>query len=239
MTAPQDRYLIVNADDLGLSAETNRGIFEAHRHGVVTSASLMVMQSAAADALAASRQFPRLSIGLHVDLAEAICERGDWHQAYERVPLDDPNAVESELRKQLAQFRQSVGRDPTHLDSHQNLHHRPALRPVFRRVARELSIPLRGFDPRVQHCGRFYGRIKDDIFPEGITVANLCRIINELTPGITELSCHPGCDATLVSQYAKERLQEVEVLCNPRVRVELARANVTLVSFADFATIAG
>ena len=34
------RYLIVNADDLGYSAGVNRGILEAHRDGIVSSASV-------------------------------------------------------------------------------------------------------------------------------------------------------------------------------------------------------
>ena len=33
------RYLIVNADDLGMSSGINAGILEAHRDGIVTSAS--------------------------------------------------------------------------------------------------------------------------------------------------------------------------------------------------------
>ena len=44
---PETRRLIVNADDLGLSAGVNRGIVEAHARGIVTSASLMVRQPAA------------------------------------------------------------------------------------------------------------------------------------------------------------------------------------------------
>jgi len=36
------RYLIVNADDFGQSPGVNRGIIQAHEHGIVTSASLMV-----------------------------------------------------------------------------------------------------------------------------------------------------------------------------------------------------
>src|SRR6185369_3647763 len=38
----RERFVIVNADDLGLSAEVDRGIFEAHDGGIVTSASLLV-----------------------------------------------------------------------------------------------------------------------------------------------------------------------------------------------------
>ena len=40
----EERFLVVNADDLGLSAAVNDGIFAAHSEGIVTSASLMVRQ---------------------------------------------------------------------------------------------------------------------------------------------------------------------------------------------------
>ena len=36
------RRLVVNADDLGLTAGVNDGILRAHEHGIVTSASLLV-----------------------------------------------------------------------------------------------------------------------------------------------------------------------------------------------------
>lgn len=35
------KRLIVNADDFGLCASVNRGVLEAHRRGIVTSASLL------------------------------------------------------------------------------------------------------------------------------------------------------------------------------------------------------
>ena len=37
-----ERLLIVNADDFGLSPGVNAGVIEAHERGIVTSASLMV-----------------------------------------------------------------------------------------------------------------------------------------------------------------------------------------------------
>ncbi|HEX5528478.1 MAG TPA: ChbG/HpnK family deacetylase, partial [Methylomirabilota bacterium] len=42
MTSRADRYLIVNADDLGADDGTTWGIIESHERGIVTSASLMV-----------------------------------------------------------------------------------------------------------------------------------------------------------------------------------------------------
>ncbi|MGH9673831.1 MAG: ChbG/HpnK family deacetylase, partial [Bryobacteraceae bacterium] len=36
-----DRRLIVNADDFGFTAGVNRGIVDAHCHGILTSTTLM------------------------------------------------------------------------------------------------------------------------------------------------------------------------------------------------------
>jgi hypothetical protein len=63
------RFLIVNADDFGLSEGVNRGIIEAHERGIVTSASLMVRNRPPRGGAIRANQ-PRLSVGLHVDLGE-------------------------------------------------------------------------------------------------------------------------------------------------------------------------
>src|SRR6266571_2896442 len=112
------RFLIVNADDFGQSSGINRGIIKAHADGIVTSASLMVRWPAAAEAAAYARAHPRLSLGLHFDLAECTHDRGTWVPVYMRVNWDDSKEVEQELREQLNLFRELVGQDPTHLASH-------------------------------------------------------------------------------------------------------------------------
>ena len=230
------RWLIVNADDLGLSAATNAGIFQAHTHGIVTSASLMVTQSAAVDALRASREFPRLSIGLHVDLADWSYRNEKW--TYEIAPLDDLAAVEMETLRQIARFRELAGRDPTHLDSHQHVHRARMVRPIFEKIAAKLALPLRGCAERIAFYGAFYGRGKTEAYPQNITAEHLCRAIRELGPGVTELSCHPGYDRQLDSDYRDERIQEVETLCDARVRAEIEQQNVALISFADLSSVA-
>ena len=57
------RYLIVNADDFGLSHGVNRGVTQAHAAGIVTSTSLMVYGSAASEAAAYSRRQRNFSTG--------------------------------------------------------------------------------------------------------------------------------------------------------------------------------
>lgn len=60
------KYLILNADDFGYSADVNAAIARAHREGVLTSASLMVAEPGFAEAVEIARQTPTLGVGLHV-----------------------------------------------------------------------------------------------------------------------------------------------------------------------------
>jgi hopanoid biosynthesis associated protein HpnK len=66
-----DRALIVTADDFGLSLEVNEAVEEAHRKGVLTSASLVVTGDAAADAVKRAKKMPKLGVGLHLALLDA------------------------------------------------------------------------------------------------------------------------------------------------------------------------
>src|SRR3954465_13317363 len=98
--ASETRRLIVNADDFGLSRGVNAGIIQAHGHGIVTSASLMVRASATAAREAAdyAKGRPRLGVGLHVDIGEWAVVDGEWTPLYEVVPANDAAAIADELR---------------------------------------------------------------------------------------------------------------------------------------------
>ena len=141
---PDPRFLIVNADDLGLSEAVNAGIAEAHERGIVTSASLMVRQGAAPAAADYAAAHPALAVGLHIDLGQWDYVNGEWMAAYERCAPDDEAAVEAECRAQLDGFRRLLNRDPTHLDSHQHTHMSEPVASVAERLATELGAPLRG-----------------------------------------------------------------------------------------------
>lgn len=192
--------LVVNADDLGLSVGVNRGIARAHKEGIVTSASLMTLRPGAEDAARLVRRLPRLAVGLHL-------EPGD-------------------VGAQLERFRELVGRDPTHVDSHHHVHLYEPMRSAAIELASGLGVPLRSLDPRVRYSEAFFGR-------DAVTVEALLAILRDLAPGVTELGCHPGLDAGLDSTYVAERVIEVETLCDPRVREAIEREGIRLASFAD------
>jgi len=62
--------LIVTADDFGVAVEVNDAVEQAHTHGILTAASLMVGGGFVADAVARARRLPTLRVGLHIVLVE-------------------------------------------------------------------------------------------------------------------------------------------------------------------------
>src|SRR5690349_9875299 len=105
------KCLIVNADDFGASRGINRGILEAFRSGILTSASLLVNAPWSEEAATLSRSVPEMSVGLHADLTHR-----------ENITARD-SLIRSALARQISAFEKLMGRMPTHLDSHRNIHH--------------------------------------------------------------------------------------------------------------------
>jgi chitin disaccharide deacetylase len=229
------RYLIVNADDFGQSYGINHGIIKAHRGGIVTSASLMVRWLAASEAATYALDHPSLSLGLHVDLGEKIFRAGVWEPVYTVVPLQNSTAIGDEIARQLGMFRQLMGRDPSHLDSHQHVHLREPVRTLLVEVARQLNIPLRHCNPVVSYRGGFYGQTADGTpLPDVISLDGLMRILETLPTGCTELGCHPADECDMNTMYRHERVEELKVLCDARVHTAIKTMGIELCSFANF-----
>jgi chitin disaccharide deacetylase len=195
---PASRSLIVNADDLGLSEAVNEGVLAAHEEGIVTSASLMVERPAAAAAVVRLAGHPRLGVGLHLE--------------------DD------DFRPQLERFRELVGRDPDHLDSHKHIHESEPASARAEALAAELGVPLRNRE--VPYERGFYGR-------EAIGPERLIELIRTLPPGWTEIGCHPSAGPVPTSSYDAERQIELATLRDPGVKNLLNVSDVRLCSFAQ------
>jgi predicted glycoside hydrolase/deacetylase ChbG (UPF0249 family) len=153
------KKLIVNADDFGLAEEINRGIIAAHRDGILTSASLLANGPAFDDAIGARRHFPRLSIGMHLNLSQGwpvsaaqrvptlVNERRELHLGpfqlwvgilRKKISLED---IRTECRAQIVRLF-DAGVSPTHLDGHLHVHLLPPLSPILIGLALEFCIPF-------------------------------------------------------------------------------------------------
>jgi len=151
------RQLIVNADDFGLTTGVNRAIAEAHRDGIVSSATLMANGAAFDDAIKAAREEPSLSVGCHVVLLDGSpVSPAALLDTLVAVRSAEPEKFYSSLsafaaratlggfdREQLveeitAQIRkiQAAGIEVTHLDSHKHAHLFPEILAAMLRAAK-------------------------------------------------------------------------------------------------------
>ena len=220
------KYLIVNGDDFGASRGINRGIVELYEKGVLTSTSLMIAMPAAKKAVELARKAPGLGVGLHVALTDEDCA--------ELVDFSDAARCAAEIESQVERFSSLLGRLPTHLDSHQNVHRDERLLPLFVSIAQRYGLPLREHSP-VRYFSNFYGQWDGEPHPEHIGVESLLRMLDdELSDGVTELSCHPGYSVPdFESPYDAEREIEIRTLSDARVREYLEARDVTLINFSD------
>jgi predicted glycoside hydrolase/deacetylase ChbG (UPF0249 family) len=234
-TMSGEKYLIVNADDFGQSPGINRGIIEAHERGVVTSASLMTRWLAAGEASIYARKHPELSLGLHLDLGEWVYRGGSWVALYTVIALDDAVVVEREIARQFEVFYDLMGRHPSHVNSHQHVHMREPFRSIALQICDSLGIPLRNLCPDVHYFTKFYGQTTDGLpLPAYISLERLIEIVSTLPNGLTVLTCHPGYAEDLKTMYRIERRNELQVLCDPRVRATIDALGIKLCSFNDW-----
>lgn len=249
------KRLIVNADDFGRTSGVNAGVLEAHLSGVVTSATVMVLEPAAEEGVSEARtRAPRLSLGLHFvltggglpastpDRIPSLLVDGRFPRSAESLPPELPREeISRELEAQISLFEKMAGSPPSHLDSHHHSALHPSVQPVFAEAARRRGLPVRASSERAREELRATGvttpdRFLDGFYGEGATEENLCEILRGLAEETSELMCHPGrADEKLVSgsTYARERERELAILCDPGIRPLLAEAEIRLITFAD------
>lgn len=228
-----DRYVIINADDLGLSVGVNKGIADAHDHGIVTSASLMVLGPGAEQAAQWARSRPGLSVGIHIDICDFEFRDHEWNLLYERASLDDPAAVATEVVNQLRRFEELMGGPPTHIDCHQHIHRGEPARSVIMAEAAAVGVPLRDHSPAT-YVGGFYGQTNvGEPLPELITGRALAGLLRSLPPGWSELACHAGYAEDTNTSYRSERRTEVDALCDPLVRTTIKQLGIELRTFRE------
>jgi hopanoid biosynthesis associated protein HpnK len=151
------RNLIVNADDLGWTAGVNRGVAEAHRNGIVTSASLLANGEAVAEAVELARDTSGLGVGVHLNLNDGppvapresvpslVNDSGEFEGGPDGLLLKIATRglamreVEIEWEAQISKVR-NAGIEPTHLDGHKHVHMLPGLFEIALRLAKRHGI---------------------------------------------------------------------------------------------------
>jgi len=138
------RRLVVNADDFGRSQSINQAVIRAHREGILTTASLMVNEPCAGEAVALARENPGLGVGLHLVLvcgaaalpAATIPQLADARGQFSNNPVVTGwryffrAKCRAQLRLEIAaQFKKfrATGLPLDHVNGHLHLHLHPAV----------------------------------------------------------------------------------------------------------------
>jgi len=150
------KRLIVNADGFGFTFGNNRAILEVLEHGFVRSVSVNVTWPAVKEVSVLVRQFPHVSVGIHLNLSvgppilpakeipSLVGANGEFLGApeFRRRSLRrqfDVGEMKRELRSQIARLRY-LGVRVSHWDSHQGQHLYPGFFEAVLAVARAEGI---------------------------------------------------------------------------------------------------
>lgn len=150
---------IFNADDFGISKGVNAAIVKAHREGILNSASLMINQKYAAEAVKLAKEMPELEMGLHVNLTNEypaasaqeipllVDGQGKLKNGFVNLlllsffkPRQLRLQIEIEMRAQIAKYL-TTGLPLQHLDSHRHVHMIPQIFKTMRKLQKEFEVP--------------------------------------------------------------------------------------------------
>jgi predicted glycoside hydrolase/deacetylase ChbG (UPF0249 family) len=171
--------LIVNADDLGESEETNAQTFELIERGIVSSTTVLTNGHAFEDAVRRIKAVgPPLSVGVHLNayefppvgngegLGPLIGPDGAMNGRILDTPVDGSlrAGIAREWIAQVDRLR-AQGVEVSHLDSHLHTHTLPALFPALKAVQR--------------HCGVRRVRITKNLYAPSLPPASRTLLLQK------------------------------------------------------------
>lgn len=210
------KYLIINADDFGLSHIFNEIILDLIRKDLIRSTTVMVNrvkdnQKSQFDELITLSKNKNLSIGLHLEFKEEDC----------------PSQIKSQYKK----FKELLGFYPSHLDIHKSSTIRESISCVAY-FCRDKKIPCRnkGGDIdyyKTTHLPAFLGSIEDfDKIKEWIKTFEDEKYY--------EIVFHPGkFDPDCKSSLNKDRERDVKHI--KKLNTILGKNNIKISNYSDLA----
>ncbi len=258
---PEARLLIVNADELGFCHAANVGVYDALRHGLATSASLMVPCPWARGAAAGYRG-EDVGVHLTVNAEHDLYRWGpithapsllDGDGGFPRTVADvwDHADLDEVRRECRAQIERAIlwGFDVSHLDAHMGtMQIKSEFFDVYLDLAVEFGLPLRlsgaGTEPLIGFPFRALATDVGVLFPDELVYIPgvgsrqiLLDAIADMGPGVTEAYLHPAVASPELEAMAtdwEDRVDDHRLLVDDRQLSDaIADAGITLIGYRE------
>ena len=139
------KKIIVVADDFGFCTSVNDGCVEAYQQGAVRELSLMLKSPGTQDALEKAKKNSIKNIGLHCLLVfwedrGTLARRDDYKKLFQELSKDN---IINLFHYEVSLFEKVVGRKPSHITSHYQIHGHEKLRDAVLAYCHANNIPMR------------------------------------------------------------------------------------------------
>jgi hypothetical protein len=251
--------LIVNGDDLGISHAVNLAMIDCFTKGIMSSASMMVNMPYAKEAAALMKEYPGLSVGLHLNLtvgfpllknyktllkADGSFNKGILQMEKGQVDLKE---AEAECRAQLDKFIELTGQMPDHINSHHGIEMIPGAQKILQNIAEENHLPIRQFmewgmkEEPVYTVSKELPLLKMVLKKDGTSACvkdwKECFSQEELKSNAAfEMAAHPGYvdyDLLQVSSLTSGRCHDANTFMSKELQEWIAQNKVELITYKD------
>lgn len=263
MGAPADgraetKYLVIRADDIGMSHSVNVALKELLDTGYPVSASVMFPCPWYREAVSILKEYDNVSVGIHLTLnsewenyrwgpivgREAVPSLvdadGHFHHKTDPLKANPPKReeMEKELRAQIERAMTS-GLKIDYVDYHMGIRGVPGFNEVCEKLANEYGLGMWG-DYGMARLAEHYAASPDE------KTKALTGMIDRLSPGYSYVMTHIGMDdselgamrdmnssGSLSNDMSKHRYAELTALTSLEFARSLLDNGVTLVTFRD------
>lgn len=139
------KKLVIVADDFGLTDGVSRGCVDAHLNGILQELSLMVGAPGMRVGLELVRQHRIANVGIHITLND-MSITGKYlrtPQYHDFLESTSPQTLQRLAKDELTKFEDTLGRLPTHVNSHHNVHLHPKVRDFIIAYCLDNRLPMR------------------------------------------------------------------------------------------------
>ena len=214
------RFLIVNADDIGMCHGQNLGAIRSITEGLVSSCSLMTPTPWCLHAAEFLRRHPEVSFAVHLTIVSeyrhyrwgplappqevrTLLDESGYFFGDDRfdhlLQTADISELETEFRAQIEAVS-ALGLNPTHLDTHYGPHEfRQDIFDLVFDLARECGLAMRAGSPHLVRSllakglpVAEHGVLDSGRIPPEAKAEVLAARLRELPAGLSEWALHPG-----------------------------------------------